>query len=69
MAQVCVLETTKQLRSTPEKIFGLLNFHNQKVLKATDKVHDIEVVNGDWGTPGSVRIWKFTIGMSIYIIV
>ncbi|XP_028759037.1 MLP-like protein 328 [Neltuma alba] len=61
MAQVCVLEATKQLRSPPEKIFNFLKSQNQKIPNATDKVHDVEVLNGDWVTPGSVKLWKFTL--------
>ncbi|KAI9079826.1 hypothetical protein K1719_038236 [Acacia pycnantha] len=61
MAQVCVLETTKQLRSPPEKIFNLLKSQNQKIPNATDKISDIEVLNGDWVTPGSVKLWKYTL--------
>ena len=65
MAQVCVLETTKQLRSPPEKIFNLLKFQTQQIPKATDKIRGIQVLNGDWLSPGSVKLWKFAIGMYI----
>lgn len=63
MAQVCVLETREQLKSPAGKFYNLLKTQNQQIPNACHQVHDVEVHEGDWETPGSVKLWKYTIGI------
>jgi hypothetical protein len=35
---------------------------------SSDKVHGVEVHEGDWETSGSVKLWKFTVGKALLIL-
>ncbi|CAK8570372.1 unnamed protein product [Lathyrus sativus] len=63
MAQVCVLETTVQLKSCPQKFYNFLKSQSQQIPNKaqSENVHGVEIHKGDWNTPGSIKIWKFSI--------
>jgi hypothetical protein len=66
MAQICVLEASVQLKSCPKKFFNFLKNQSEHIPNKaqSENVHAVEIHKGDWNTPGSVKIWKFTIGLS-----
>ncbi|TKY69307.1 defense response [Spatholobus suberectus] len=63
MAQICVLEERVQLKSCPEKFYNFLKSQNQCIPNNvhSEKVHAVEIQEGDWDTPGSVKLWKYII--------
>lgn len=69
MAQVCFLEASMQLKSCPKKFYNFLKSQSQDIPKKaeSENVHGVEIHKGDWETPGSVKIWKYTIGLFIII--
>lgn len=71
MAQVSVLETTVQLKSCPQKFYNFLKSQSQHIPNKaqSENVHGVEIHKGDWNTPGSIKIWKFSIGLAIIIII
>lgn len=68
MAQILKLEADLQLKTPADKLYNLLKTQNQHVPKvSSDKVQSVQVLEGDWETEGSVRLWKGTIGMLLYL--
>ncbi|AES59906.1 putative START-like domain-containing protein [Medicago truncatula] len=63
MAQICVLEASVQLKSCPQKFFNFLKSQSQHIPNKaqSENVHGVEIHKGDWKTPGSVKIWKYSI--------
>ncbi|KAK7407500.1 hypothetical protein VNO78_09453 [Psophocarpus tetragonolobus] len=63
MAQICVLEEKVQLKSCPEKFYNFLKSQNQCIPNNvhSEKVHGVEVHEGNWNTSGSVKLWKYII--------
>ena len=35
---------------------------------SSDKVHGVEVHEGDWETSDTVKLWKFTVGKALLIL-
>jgi len=68
MAQICVLEASVQLKSCPQKFFNFLKSQSQHIPNKaqSENVHGVEIHKGDWKTPGSVKIWKYSIGLPRY---
>ncbi|KAJ1425401.1 START-like domain superfamily [Sesbania bispinosa] len=64
MAQICVLEASVQLKSCPQKFYHFLKSQTQHIPNKahSQNMHAVEIHKGDWETPGSVKIWKFTLG-------
>ncbi|XP_039163084.1 MLP-like protein 328 [Eucalyptus grandis] len=56
------LETELELKSPADKYFKRISSELHHAPNASsDKVHAIEVHEGDWETPGSVKLWTYTI--------
>jgi hypothetical protein len=63
MALTGKLEAVVEIQSASDKFFSVLSTENHKVPDASsDKVHGVEVHEGDWKTTGSVKLWKYTVG-------
>ncbi|KAF8040162.1 hypothetical protein BT93_B2402 [Corymbia citriodora subsp. variegata] len=55
------LETELELKSPADKYFKRISSElHQAPNASSDKVHAVEVHEGDWETPGSVKIWTYT---------
>ncbi|KAI4357632.1 hypothetical protein L6164_001569 [Bauhinia variegata] len=62
MACVERVGTNVELKSTAEKFFKRLTSEiHHAPAASSEKVHSVEVHEGDWGTHGSVKLWKFTL--------
>ncbi|PKI58112.1 MLP-like protein 328 [Punica granatum] len=56
------LEAELELKSTVDKLYKRLKSEIHHAPDASsDKIHAIEVHEGDWETPGSVKLWTYTI--------
>ncbi|XP_038696685.1 MLP-like protein 329 [Tripterygium wilfordii] len=56
------IEADVEIKSPAEKVYGVLRSQNHVVPKAaSDKIHHVEVHEGDWETHGSIKLWKYTI--------
>ncbi|XP_031384960.1 MLP-like protein 328 [Punica granatum] len=56
------VEAELELKSTPDMYFKRLKSEIHHAPNASsDKIHAIEVHEGDWETPGSVKLWTYTI--------
>ena len=63
MALAGKLEADIDIKSSAEKFYDALKSKIQHLPNiASDKVHAVEVHEGDWGISGSVKLWKFTVG-------
>ena len=63
MSLAGTLETELELKSPADKLFKRLSREIHHTPNASsDKVHAIEVQEGDWAAPGSVKLWSCTIG-------
>ncbi|KAJ7942966.1 MLP protein [Quillaja saponaria] len=61
MSLVGKLEADVEIKTPAEKFYNLLKSQNHHIPNASsDKVHSIEVHEGDWETSGSVKLWKYT---------
>lgn len=57
------LEVYLELNCSADKFFKLLSNQIHHIPKASsDKIHAIEVHEGDWETAGSLKLWTYTIG-------
>ncbi|KAL2347653.1 hypothetical protein Fmac_001653 [Flemingia macrophylla] len=63
MAQIYVLEERVQLKSCPEKFYNFLKTQNQNIPSNvhSEKLHAVEIHEGNWDTSGSVKLWKYSI--------
>ncbi|XP_059448550.1 MLP-like protein 43 [Corylus avellana] len=62
MALTGKLEAVVEIQSTSDKFFSVLSTENHQVPDASlDKVHGVEVHEGDWKTTGSVKLWKYVV--------
>ncbi|KAC0944287.1 hypothetical protein FH972_027131 [Carpinus fangiana] len=62
MALTGKLEAVVEIQSASDKFFSVLSTENHQVHDASsDKVHGVEVHEGDWKTTGSVKLWKYTV--------
>ncbi|OWM64003.1 hypothetical protein CDL15_Pgr006373 [Punica granatum] len=60
------LEAELELKSTVDKLYKRLKSEIHHAPDASsDKIHAIEVHEGDWETPGSVKLWTYTIELHI----
>lgn len=68
---MCVLEESVELKSSGEKFYNFLKSQNQKIPRNvhSEKLHAVEIHQGDWNTPGSVKLWKYNIGIITIIII
>ena len=63
MAQVRKLEAEVQIKAGAEKFYNVMKSQSQQIPKASsDKLQAVEVLEGDWETAGSVKLWKGTVG-------
>ncbi|KAK7827604.1 mlp-like protein 43 [Quercus suber] len=66
MALVGKLEADVEIKAPADKFFNILRSEIHHIPNiSSDKVHGVEVHEGDWETSGSVKLWKFTVGMAI----
>ena len=64
MALVGKLETTVDIKSSAEKFFNFLSSECHVLPNvASDKVKGVDIREGEWHASGSVKHWKFNIGM------
>lgn len=65
MALVEKLEADVELKCSADKFFEIWSYQaSQAPDAASDKVHAVEVHEGDWIAAGSVKLWTYTIGMA-----
>ncbi|KAJ7942965.1 MLP-like protein 28 [Quillaja saponaria] len=68
MSLVGKLEAEIEIKTPVEKFYNHLKSQNHIVPNASsDKVHSVEVREGDWETFGSVRFWKYTIEANLEV--
>ena len=66
MALVGKQEADVEIKAPADKFFNILRSKIHHIPNiSSDKVHGVEVHEGDWETLGSVKFWKFTVGMAI----
>lgn len=57
-----------EIKSTAEEFYNVLKSKIQHLPNiSSDKVHGVEVQEGDWEASGSVKLWKFTVGKALLI--
>lgn len=63
------LEADIDIKASSDRFYKALSNELHKLLDASDNVHAVDVHHGDWTTPGSIKLWKYTIGtyMHAYI--
>jgi hypothetical protein len=58
-----------EMMSPADEFYNVLKSKIQHLSTiSSDKVHGVEVHEGDWETSGSVRLWKFTVGKALLIL-
>ncbi|KAH7570952.1 hypothetical protein JRO89_XS05G0229900 [Xanthoceras sorbifolium] len=55
------VEVYVELKTSADKFYKVFSNQVHHVPNASDKVHAIEVHEGDWETAGSIKVWKYTI--------
>lgn len=56
------LQAEVEINSSADKYFKLLSKELHHMPNASsDKIHTVDVHEGDWETPGSVKLWTYTI--------
>lgn len=62
------LEIEVEIKSPADKFYNTFrrNAHHIPNI-CSDKVHKIDVHEGDWETPGSVKNWGYTLGKPLMI--
>ncbi|KAF2297105.1 hypothetical protein GH714_017409 [Hevea brasiliensis] len=56
------LETVLDLKSSPEKFLSLWKEQAYQVPNLTStNIQGVHVLEGDWVTPGSIKVWNYTI--------
>ena len=57
------LEKEIEIKTPAEKFYNIFKSqcHHMPNL-TTDKIHTVDVHEGDWETPGSVKLWKYNCG-------
>ena len=61
MALVGKQEADVEIKAPADKFFNILRGEIHHIPNiSSDKVHGVEVHEGDWETSGSVKLWKFT---------
>lgn len=62
------LEADVEIKSSAEKFHHMWAGRVHDLPKATpDKIQNCELQEGDWGKVGSVVIWSYVIGKSLYM--
>ncbi|XP_030482733.2 MLP-like protein 34 [Cannabis sativa] len=57
------VEKEIEIKTPAEKFYNILKGQCHHIPNlTTDKIHTIDVHEGDWETPGSVKLWKYNIG-------
>ena len=60
------VETEIEIKTPAVKLYNILKGQCHHIPNlTTDKIHTIDVHEGDWETQGSVKLWKYTIGKCI----
>ncbi|XP_059592210.1 MLP-like protein 43 [Vitis vinifera] len=63
MAQIAKMEAQVEIKSPSNKFYEVLSSKAHLLPKACpDKIKSIEVVEGDWKSAGSVKLWTYCIG-------
>ncbi|XP_034700076.1 MLP-like protein 43 [Vitis riparia] len=63
MALIAKVETETKIKAPADKFFKLFKSQAHHLPNiCSDKIHKIEVHEGDWETQGSVKHWSYTIG-------
>ncbi|XP_017970708.1 PREDICTED: MLP-like protein 328 [Theobroma cacao] len=62
MALTGKLEADVELKAPADKFFNIIRSETHQIPNAaSDKVHNVEVHEGDWEADGSVKLWKYTV--------
>lgn len=57
------LETVIELKSSPEKFFGVWKTQAYHIPNHTpDNIHAVDMHEGEWETEGSIKIWRYSVG-------
>ena len=63
MALTGKLETETEIKAPADKFFKIFRSQAHHLPNiCSDKIHKIEVHEGDWETQGSVKHWSLTVG-------
>ncbi|XVF43616.1 hypothetical protein PTKIN_Ptkin02bG0054500 [Pterospermum kingtungense] len=61
MALTGKIEAQVEFQCPADKLFSVFRSETHKIPNvASDKIHTVEVHEGDWETHGSVKLWKYT---------
>ena len=70
MAQIAKMEAQVEIKSPSNKFYEVLSSKAHLLPKACpDKIKSIEVVEGDWKSVGSVKLWTYCIGKATLTII
>uniref|UniRef100_A0A6N2KRI5 Bet v I/Major latex protein domain-containing protein n=1 Tax=Salix viminalis TaxID=40686 RepID=A0A6N2KRI5_SALVM len=56
-----ILETEIEIMAPAAKFFNIFRNQNHHIPNISDSIHAIELHEGDWETPGSVKQWTYTL--------
>lgn len=65
---VSSIESDIEIKSPADKFFKRLSKELYHVPNASENVHGVEVLEGDFETQGSVKVWSYTIGKQSLIL-
>lgn len=58
------LEIEIEIKAPAAKFYNILRKQNHHIPNISDSIHAIDLHEGDWETPGSVKQWTYTLGKS-----
>ncbi|XP_021642474.2 MLP-like protein 329 [Hevea brasiliensis] len=61
MVQADKLEADVELNAPADNFYKIFYSQAHHVPNASDSIHAVEVHEGDWETPGSAKLWKYTL--------
>ena len=68
MALTGKLEAETEIKVSADKFFKIFRSQAHHIPNASsDKIHKIEVHEGDWESHGSIKHWSYTIGMKSFL--
>ncbi|XWS69344.1 hypothetical protein CRYUN_Cryun04dG0171200 [Craigia yunnanensis] len=69
MALTGKLEADVEVKASADKLFSIVRKENHQIPNAaSDKVHSVEVHEGDWEAHGSVKLWKYSVEGKVEIL-
>ena len=64
MAPPSKLETHVEIKSYSDRFYKLFKGQQYRIRNASpDKIHAVDVLEGDWESNGSIKLWKYTVGI------